>query len=360
MLNNWNITCFGDSDGFIDISSTGGINSHDYAWSAENMPLSDSTLQDQSNLVAGRYNLRITDSIACSIDTFFVLREPNPLGVEVYIPHHNFYDIACAGDTTGEIYLTPVGGADSTQNTYLWSTSNGYLSSPASMNQIGISAGTYSLLVTDINNCIFNIDTTLDEPTPILIDSLTSDSAYCFGSATGAIRLAVSGGVEEYNYLWTTVQDSPPMKIWRALLAGIYTVTITDQNACVKIDSIEVHEGDLFTVGLVVTSDYHGADISCANGSDGAIALQQPVGGTAPHRYFWSNGATTPELTGLTAGTYSVIVKDLYECTDSAEVVIAEPEPIDYTLAVAGSALLQRINRPDRITCERRYGIYTG
>ena len=79
MLNNWNITCFGDSDGFIEISSTGGIHSHDYAWSAENMPLSDSTLQDQSNLVAGRYDLTITDSIGCSIDTFFVLIEPNPL-----------------------------------------------------------------------------------------------------------------------------------------------------------------------------------------------------------------------------------------------------------------------------------------
>ena len=88
-LNGWNITCYGDNDGFIDISSSGGIMGHDYAWSTGSMILPEPTAQDIYNLVAGTYNLTITDSIGCPYDTVFEIRQPNPLGLDTIIPRIN-------------------------------------------------------------------------------------------------------------------------------------------------------------------------------------------------------------------------------------------------------------------------------
>jgi gliding motility-associated-like protein len=329
-LNTWNISCYGYNDGYIGISSDGGIPGHTYGWRTEQMTLADSTLQDQGGLVAGTYMVTITDSIGCTLDTFFTLRQPNPLDVDYMIPEYNTYAIACHGDTTGEIHLVPYGGADSTLNTYLWSSSDGAGWEPGSMDQAGITAGTYTLEVTDINGCdstwIFN----LEHPTPIMVDSISADSAKCANTATGFVYLAVSGGVPGYSYLWNSGETTEDLE-W--IYAGEYEVTITDQNGCGKDTSIEVFEADYFSVMLLIDTLYNGTPVSCADSSDAAILLV-PKGGTAPYEYLWNTGATTKDLVDIPAGTYSVLVRDYYDCLDSAEVVITEPSPIEYSMQI--------------------------
>ncbi len=327
-LNGWNITCNGDSDGFINVSTSGGISGYEWDWSTGEMVLSDPETEDQGDLMAGTYFLTITDSIQCTLDTSFTLLEPNKLGVTDSIPHYHFYEIACAGDSTGEIYLSPFGGADSVQNSYFWSTLDGYISDPDSMNQFGISAGTYNVFITDINGCTFDTLFILEDPDPILIDTLTADSAHCFGTATGFINLAASGGVGEFDYLWSNGETTEDLSF---IYAGSYVITITDDNYCVKIDSIDVFEADHFSVDLTVTTNYNGVPISCASATDGAISIE-PQGGTEPYYYSWNTGDTIQDLAGIPAGFYKVIVRDIYECTDSAEVTITEPLPIDYSM----------------------------
>ena len=323
-LNGWNITCFGDSDGFIQVSTSGGIRGYQWDWSTGD------TIQDLLDIPAGTYSLTITDSISCTLDTSFTLLEPNVLTVTDSIPRFNSFEIACAADSSGEIYLTPYGGADSTQNSYLWSTVDGFISDPDTMNQLGINEGTYSVLVTDINGCTFDTVYVLTEPLPIIIDSLSADSARCFGTATAFVNLEASGGVGEFGYLWSSGQTTEDLEY---IYAGTYFITITDENGCVKDSSIDVFEADNFSVDLMVTSDYNGAQISCADSSDAAISIE-PVGGTTPYIFTWSNGATTQNLVGIPEGTYKVIVNDVYNCTDSAEVVITEPDPLDYSIQV--------------------------
>ncbi|MEN8227997.1 MAG: T9SS type B sorting domain-containing protein [Bacteroidota bacterium] len=326
--NGWNITCAESADGYIDIGSGGGILNHHYNWQKEGNPLSDPDRDYQDLLSGGTYQLTITDSIGCMLDTFFILTEPNPLGLVDSIPPHNGFAIACAFDSTGEIYLSPLGGADSIQNSYLWSTSDGYISNDTAMNQEELPEGTYSVQVTDINGCTFDTLYTLLDPEPIVIDNLSSDSAYCAGTASGQINMAVSGGIPDYSYLWSDGQTEDSIQ---DLVAGVYTVIITDQNACEKIDSIQVFEADRFSVDLVVTTDYNGVPISCAGFSDGAISLQ-PLGGTEPFEYLWSNGATTKDLVDIPAGDYSVIIADKHDCRDTAQVVIGEPAPLEYSM----------------------------
>ncbi len=328
--NGWNISCYGLNDGFIDISSNGGIYPHNYAWTAEEMTLADTTLQDQYNLVAGTYTLRIVDSINCSRDTSVTLIEPNPLSVadEIPRPFTGLFEIACAGDSSGQIFLTPYGGADSTRNEYLWTTQDGYVEYDTAMDQSALPEGSYSVLVTDINGCEFDTSYQLFDPDPILIDELSSDSAYCADTNSGSIDLEASGGVGGFTYLWSngSTEEDP-----EELYAGVYSVAITDDNMCQVIDSVEVFESDQFSVELFVTSDYNGVPISCADSSDGFITLVAE-GGREPYYYEWNNGATTENLEEIPEGYYKVIITDFYGCIDSAEVEIAEPERLEYDL----------------------------
>jgi len=182
--------------------------------------------------------------------------------------------------------------------------------------------------VTDINGCDTSWTFTLNDPPPIVVDTLWADSARCADTETGFVYLDVSGGVPAYNYLWNSGHTTEDLE-WIA--AGLYVVRIMDDNGCIRIDSVEVFEADRFSVELFVDSDYNGSPISCADSSDAVISLQ-PEGGTEPYYYEWNNGANSATLDGVPAGYYHVIVRDLYNCTDSAEVTITEPSPVDFNL----------------------------
>jgi len=334
-LNGWNITCFGDNDGFIEISSSGGVVAveHDYLWSPGMMALPDPSQQDIYDLVADTFHLTITDDIGCTFDTVFDIIEPNVLGLDTIIPRINGWEIACAYDSTGQITLIPLGGADSTLNTYLWSTDTGNLGDINAMNQSNLSEGNYTVRVTDINGCPFEATYELLDPDPILIESLTADSAYCAGTASGKVFIEVSGGVDPFVFLWGGPDgySSSEADSITDLYAGVYDITLTDDNLCVKNSLIEVFEADHFDVFAQVSSDYSGAMISCADSADGAIQLE-PLGGTEPYSYQWNTGATSRNLSGLPAGSYRVVVVDVHGCTDSAAVILDDPLPIDYSM----------------------------
>jgi len=328
ILNGWNISCFGDDDGFIEISSSGGIMSHEYLWTPGSMTITDPTQQDIYNLVADTFHLTITDSIECTFDTVFELIQPNPLGLDTIIPRINDWEIACAGDASGEITLIPLGGADSTLNTYAWETDIGSLDDTTSMNQTELTEGNYTVLVTDINGCEYQESYEMLDPDPIVIDTLYADSAYCHGSASGVIYFNAYGGVPEYDYLWSNGGTTEDID---SLFAGVYTIRLTDDNGCIVRDSVEVFEADHFDVEIMVASDYNGAMISCTNASDGVIDLN-PLGGTAPYTYEWNTGATTEDLEGLPAGFYKVRVLDNHGCVDSTEISLDDPSPLDYSM----------------------------
>ncbi|MFH0756463.1 MAG: DUF2341 domain-containing protein [Bacteroidota bacterium] len=330
-MNSWNISCFGQNDGFIHIGVEGGIPGYDYAWATTAMTMADSTLEDQSQLVAGRYDLSILDSINCPLDTFFILKQPNPLLVDEDIPLYPGPDgvaIACAYDATGMINLTPYGGADSLQNDYLWTSTGGYLSEPDIMNQSNLPVGTYTLSVTDINGCRFDTFYVLKEPEPMRIVSLTAKDAVCANTATGFVYLESQGGIPGYTYEWSNNETSRNLEM---IGAGIYTVIIRDTNLCELIDSIEVSEADNFVVDLDVATDYNGTPISCSGFSDGAITLN-PRGGTAPYFFIWNTGDTTRNLVGVPAGFYFASIRDINGCADSVEVEINEPPPLEYDI----------------------------
>ena len=135
----------------------------------------------------------------------------------------------------------------------------------------------------------------------------------CFGNNTGSIDLTVTGGTRPYTYAWsnnTTAQDPSN------LIAGVYTVTVTDANGCTATLSITITQ-PATAVSISTTVQ----NILCLNGT-GSIN-SSPSGGVSPYTYSWSNQAITQNITNLQAGNYTVTVTDANCCTANADCVVA-------------------------------------
>ena len=137
----------------------------------------------------------------------------------------------------------------------------------------------------------------------------------CNGGSDGAADLTVTGGTTPYTFDWSNGSASEDLT---GLTAGTFIVTVTDANGCEANTSIAITEPSAFTASIV------GTDVSCNEDCDGTADLTL-AGGIAPFTFLWSNGATSQDLTGLCAGSFSVDVTDNNGCTVSAGVGIAEP-----------------------------------
>ena len=114
------------------------------------------------------------------------------------------------------------------------------------------------------------------------------------------------------------------------MTAGVYVVSVTD-SVCTTIDTITLTAPDSFSIAVDSF-----ANVSCNGGANGLVAVT--IGGaTAPYSYNWSNGATTDDLFGLTAGTYFGTVTDANGCIFVAPVPIAEPTLLVATATDAGN-----------------------
>ena len=190
-------------------------------------------------------------------------------------------------------------------------------------------AGDYTGTITDANGCSIVTEATISEPSAINASTSTTNVA-CSGGDNGAVQLSVNGGTAPYAYSWSTGATTQSIS---NLIAGNYTVTITDANNCSTTQSASVDQ----TGDLIVSVD-QATNVSCNGDNDGVINISV-AGGTAPYSYSWSNGATTEDLTGLVAGDYSGTITDSNGCSIIAEVTISEPGVLNGILSI------------DNITC---------
>ncbi|WP_299686052.1 SprB repeat-containing protein, partial [uncultured Dokdonia sp.] len=107
-------------------------------------------------------------------------------------------------------------------------------------------------------------------------------------------------------------------------------VTVTDANGCDVQTTVTVNEGSCQNLAITATA----TDVSCNGFSDGT-ASSNTTGGVGPFTYSWSNGATTENITGLVAGTYTVVVTDAFTgCTNQDTVEVTEPSVLSGGIAV--------------------------
>ena len=298
-----NVTACGLTDGGIDASTSGGTPPYIYSWSH-----GDST-EDISNLSPGQYVLNLTDSNGCSFtDTLIITQPSNNLLLTASTSNYNGYEISCNGGIDS-VTTTVSGGTPG--YTYLWSDGQ---TSPTATN---LTAGNYSVTVTDTNSCDYTISLNLTEP-PLLSNNVSSSNVLCYGSSDGSISINVSGAVLGYNTNWGGITMP------NALAAGSYTITTTDSNNCMAIDSVEITQPNILSGSILVTSNYNGEDISCNGYSDGSV-MASIMGGVLPYTYNWSSGGNTSIEDSLSAGTYSLTITDTNNCTTTLNTTLNEP-----------------------------------
>ncbi|NUM31918.1 MAG: M4 family metallopeptidase [Bacteroidetes bacterium] len=329
-----NVKCYGDATGSIDLSVTGGTPVYTYSWTASgggSVPSGQSTNQDLSGLIAGTYSVTITDAYNCIKTNSFTITQPSaPLAST-----KTQINVKCYGDATGSIDLTVTGGTPG--YTYSWTASGGgSVPSGQSTNQdlTGLIAGTYSVTITDANSCTTNNSATITQPSAPLSSSLTQVNVKCYGDATGSIDLTVTGGTTGYTYSWTASgggsvpSGQSTNQDLTGLIAGTYSVTITDANNCTNTKSTTITQPS-----APITPSYTQVNVKCYSNSTGSIDLTV-TGGTPGYTYSWtaSGGGSVPsgqstnqDLTGLVAGTYTVLITDANNCTKTVNVTITQP-----------------------------------
>ena len=294
-----------------------GINNSIYAtylWTGPNgftSTLANPTINNVTAANSGTYTVKVTliDG-SCAYQNVSVSVVVNPRPTLTLIGTTN---VSCFGGNTGSLTVNSTGG--NLPHTYLWSNGS-QVSNPQNL-----SAGNYTVTVTNAHGCTNSGSYTITQPTAALAGTISITSNYngrhisCNGASDGSVQVTPSGGTAPYSYQWsngaTTSSNS-------GLGAGSQSVVITDAKGCTRSVSITL------TQPTVISLSNTRINISCNGGSDGSINLTA-TGGTPAYTYLWSNGATTEDLSGQTAGTYSVVVTDLNGCTRSTNITLTQP-----------------------------------
>jgi gliding motility-associated-like protein len=287
----------GSSNGTATVVASGGTSGYTYSWSSGG---SGST---ENNLPSGNVTVTVTDANGCTSSAVVAVGQ-SP-GVTATMSAST--NVNCNGGADGTATIGVAGGT--APFTYAWSPGGG-----SAVTATGLTAGSYSVIVTDINGCTSTDNITITEP-PVLTSSAAPLDVLCNGAATGSSTVTPAGGTLPYSYLWTSGGTAITEN---NLAAGSYSVTVTDANGCTSVSNITITEPAL------LTSSTTPVDALCNGGSTGSASVTAG-GGTTPYTYLWTSGGTGAAENNLAAGNYSVTVTDGNGCTSVASVTIAEP-----------------------------------
>lgn len=285
-----------------------------YLWTTVNGNItSDPSLASITVDKPGTYTLSTTLPTLCTL--------PNVSVTVGYDPTKPFFNqptattkVACNGND-GSINLTVTGGT--APYSFLWSNGS------TAEDPTGLAPGNYSVTITDAIGCtILSPNFTVGTRVPTIISHSATD-VDCFGNKTGSINLTVSGQ-SPFTYLWS---NGSTLQNRTGLAAGSYTVTTTDADGCSATHIATV--GGPAAISATIAST---TDVSTPLGSDGAIVLA--VSGGTPgsgYTFDWDNDGTgdnddSQNLSGLPAGTYTVIVTDANGCQTTVSATIYQPE----------------------------------
>lgn len=305
------------------------------------------TLLDVSGLVSGSilpllYSLEVPADYTCEGYLLAIRPESNPClcaTEEVFVPAP---PLALATETVTACYGAPItlGGAPNPGYGYFWQSPN--VGAPADANPVYLLTGlepgqTYTenvpVAVTRPPGCV--VWDTLAVTSVRLGASLSAVTDFsgfsvsCRGASDGEITAAPLGGAFPYSYSWN--EGLAPVAAHTGLNAGLYSVTVTDANACTVADSLRLNEPPELSLA-VQGSDFNGYGLSCYGSADGWA--RAAVSGGVPLRsggyvYEWNNGMTTEQAENLPPGMYAVTVSDANGCSSVGSVALEEPPRLE-------------------------------
>ncbi len=287
--------------------------------------------------------------------------------------------VGCLGGSDGSILSDGNGGLG--QYTYNWGANT---ANQSTAEATGLTAGTYTVTVADTIGCASTATLTLLDPPSALITTDSSSDINCFGDNNGWAMITATGGVPGYTYAWSNGNNTDQIS---NVVANTYTVTVTDAFGCEVITPV------------IISEPANALSATITNNGNGSLTASGS-GGTGSYTYLWNSlagGQTTATATGLTSGTYTVVVSDANGCNtlvtldiivvgqteiNHENTIVVFPNPasdnvyIDLTLNefsdvqinilnITGQAILSKeyvVNKNDRIelnTSSLLSGVYT-
>lgn len=297
------ISCFGGNNGTASVIASGGTAPYTYSWNTT----PTQTTASINNLGTGIYIVAIADAKGCTRNDTISITQSQ--GITINKSRTN---VSCFGGSNGSAATNISGGK--TPYTYVWNTSP-VQNTPTATN---LNAGIYSITVTDSFGCT-KTDTVVITQPPVLSTSKTQTNVGCFGSNDGSAAIIANGGTAPYIYNWNTTPVQTTASI-NNLLAGYYTITVTDANGCTKTDSI------LITQHTQLNTVKSKKNISCYGGNNGTATIVA-TGGTLPYAYSWNTSPiqTTSTASNLPAGTFIVTTTDSIGCSKNDTLILTQP-----------------------------------
>lgn len=288
------VTCNGANDGAATVVASGGNAPYSYTWNPGGM-----TGGSQTGLSPQPYTIVAEDTDGCTGTIQVVITEST-----VMTAITSSVDASC-GINDGQATVNVSGGTG--PYSYVWTPNVGTTASVS-----GLSAGVYSVVVTDANGCqlteTINVN---NQNAPTATITSVSDET-CLGAANGSATVSATGGSGNYTYAWSPSGGTSATAT--GLASGTYTVTVTDDSGCITSINVTIGAGSVITVTASVTDE----DCGVANG---AIDLSVS-GGSGNYTYVWSSGEVTQDISGVSTGEYEVTVTDDAGCSTTEAITV--------------------------------------
>ena len=327
------IICHGQSTGSITVAAANGA--PNYQYKVDNGSYGEATAQTTatfSELAAGSHTVTVKDNCGTEASVTFVLREPEELALAVTA--HS--DLTCNGNNTGSITVTASNGTANYQ--YKIDNENyGDATAETTATFSGLAAGAHTITVMDNCSVEKTASYTLTEPAVLTLTESADDhqDVSCYNGTNGSVTVNVTGGTSTYQYKVgingsygnATAETS---FTYANRPAEKDTLYVKDANGCEASIPVEITQPDTLELHEITASHI---DVTCHGDADGEIAVAA-TGGFGTYLYNWNNGGYggNSAKDQLTAGTYTIVVKDGHQCTASVTVVITEPEELTATI----------------------------
>jgi hypothetical protein len=232
-----NVTCFGGTNGFVSLNTSGGSLPYTYSWSP-----AGGTGSSSSSLIAGNYTVSITDNNGCPASVTFFVSQPGQFNLVTA----SQINVSCFGGSNGIASVNATGGSGG--NVYSWSP-GGYTTTTAA----GLSANNYTVTAIDLNGCIAQTNVIITQPAVLAGAVASVTHITCFGQTNGGATVTVTGGTVPYSYNWQPVGGAGNTA--SGLSAGNYTLQTTDNKGCVTSNTVTVQYLAEIQEICVVTAD---------------------------------------------------------------------------------------------------------
>ena len=317
MIEKQNITCFGQNDGNMTVSTISGEAPYTYVLN-NNDTLINTNL---NNLSAGIYNLQVIDNNNCKVNEMIEITEPDELTLET-----NDFNLSCFGDSVN-IISNILGGTAPFEISWKNENNETFFSDNS---QVFLKKGNYQIFINDANNCKDTVQFTLTETlalSALEIELINKIDNNCGNACIGEATFLASGGGGNYTYVWNNGFYGNHQN---ELCTGNYTVTVIDENNCTNSLDIEIKEDSLLNFEIADKQN-----ISCYNLENGSFNVEI-LNGLEPFTYTLNN-INIPNITNinnLSAGEYHLKITDINNCYSVDTITITEPEILDFEVDI--------------------------